>query len=175
MPGMSRCCLTPKDYSILEKLLDNDTLADDLFRRMLRHKLATARIVFPEDIGAGIARLGSRVEFSVDRRFSDNRILTHGDDDVSGLALPVTRPHGLALLGMAEGDETSVERRDGGMQVLRLDRIWFQPEAMEEQVSERNSARDSQPLRQNTVIAFAARRKPGSHNPDNDDPGPAAA
>ena len=166
MLGPARFCLTTKDFSILERIANNRLQGDETFRRLLRHKLSAAKVVFPDDIGPETATIGSRVEFSIDGRFTENRILVHGDSDgFSGLALPITTLPGLALLGMSEGDVTEIETPDGTKQELRLDRMWSQGRST-------NAGAGA------TVIALGARRPPArvrQMEPNDDDPGPTAA
>lgn len=166
MFGPARFCLTTKDFSILERIADSRMQGDEAFRRLLRHKLSAAKVVFPDDIGPETATIGSRVEFSIDGRFTENRILIHGDGDgLSGLALPITTLPGLALLGLSEGDAMEIETQDGTKQELRLDRMWSQ-------------GRSSNAGAGATVVALAARRPPArirQMEPDDDDPGPSAA
>lgn len=166
MPGPAHFCLTARDFSILERIAESGAHRDDAYRHLLRRKLSAANVVFPEDIGPDTAMIGSRVEFSVDSRFTENRILVYGDgDSLSGLALPITTLRGLALLGMSEGDATEIESQDGTKQMLRLERMWSQ-------------GRSSNAGAGATVIALGARRQPArvrQMEPEDDDPGPAAA
>jgi len=166
MPGPAHFCLTTRDFSILERIAESGAHRDEAYRRLLRRKLSAANVVFPDDIGPETATIGSRVEFSVDGRFTDNRILIHGDGDgFSGLALAITTLRGLALLGMSEGDATEIETQDGTKQTLRLDRMWSQ-------------GRSSNAGAGATVVALGARRQPvrvRQMEPEDDDPGPAAA
>jgi regulator of nucleoside diphosphate kinase len=125
------CQLTTKDYCTLEALLEPAWVSHhETYRRLLRRKLSTARIVFPDAISPEIATINSRVEFTVDDGVADNRILIHGRDNVfPGLTLPITTLRGLALLGLAAGETITIENPDGRREALRLEWVSHQPEA----------------------------------------------
>jgi regulator of nucleoside diphosphate kinase len=124
------CQLTAKDHSILEMLLARSVGHDETYLQLLRRKLSAARIVFEDAIGPQVATINSRVDFTVDGSFADNRILIHGKDNIfPGLTLPITTLRGLALLGMTAGETITIERADGRTEALRLEWVSHQPEA----------------------------------------------
>ena len=59
----------------------------------------------------------------------DSRILSHDRMNAStGLFLPITSPIGLALLGLAEGQQFEIGQ-DGCCKRITLDAVLYQPEA----------------------------------------------
>lgn len=181
MSSPSRCQLTTKDFSILESLLERDAHHDEAFIRLLRQKLATATIVFQDDIRPDVATINSRVEFTVDGNLIDNRILAYGGDGAfPGPTLPITTIRGLALLGLSAGEAIEVERLDGEIEEVRLGKVSHQPEANRKDRLNQPAPAKATPEQQSSVVAFAARRKPIPSerppiDPDDDDPGPRAA
>lgn len=128
-----RCHLTPKDINALEIMLERRGAHDAALARLLRRKLAAARIVFADDIDPHTATINSRVAYRVDGGPVETRILVHaGGDAVAGLpvrSLPVTTLRGLALLGLTAPAEIDCERPDGAREVLTLCGVLHQPEA----------------------------------------------
>jgi regulator of nucleoside diphosphate kinase len=180
---LTTCHLTTRDFHLLRTLSERSVYRDEAFLRLLRQKLSTATVVFPEDIDPQVATINSRVDFSVDGQPSESRALVHdGDHAVAGLTIATLR--GLALLGMREGETVVVERSDGKREELRLDRVAYQPEAARRAGSGGLDAaeRDAGAEPQASVILFPGHRKPASrHIPsaligaEDDDPGPGAA
>jgi len=186
MPKLAHCFLSTKDFTALETLLDQEAYREDAFLRLLRNKLSTATVMLQEDMGPDIATLDSRIDYVIDGRQSDSRILVLGGETAqSCLALPITTLRGLALLGLLAGDTVIVARPEGGVEELYLERVAFQPEAdRKERLLDRMAAHAGQDRASpggGSVIAFPAWRKPVSPvtgdglPPDDDDPGPRAA
>jgi regulator of nucleoside diphosphate kinase len=186
MSKSARCILTAKDFTILEVLLDRRINKDEFFLRLLRRKLAEATVVFQEDLGPQVATINSRVDFTVDGQFSDNRILVHGDEDAyPGLCLSISTFRGLAVLGLTAGEAIVIERSDARTEKISLDAVSYQPNAADrrnrlhrQSLSETRSTADAG----SPVIFLASRRKNApTHwidepiDPDDDDPGPRAA
>lgn len=126
----TRCCLTAKDFSILEVMLERRRGFGDPIVPLLERKLAGARIVLVDGVDADVATLNSRVLFRVGDRPGEARTLIQQEvRGLVGLGLPVTTPLGLTLLGLAEGEAAAFERRGGGTDRVVLDRVLYQPEA----------------------------------------------
>lgn len=179
MSKTPRCCLTTKDFSILEVLLERRINKDEAFLRLLRQKLSTATVVFWDDLDRQVATINSRIDFTIDGQHADDRLLVHGGEQAyPRLALPITTLRGLALLGLTIGETIVAERSDGGTETLRLDRISHQPEADRKDRLRRQTTSDARPEQRSSVVALV-RRKPlpatPSAGPDDDDPGPRAA
>jgi regulator of nucleoside diphosphate kinase len=161
------CQLTIKDVSILETMLQRHDDEDGAFVRLLRHKLATAKVVFRDAIDPRSATLLSRVEISVDGGPAETRILAYGGEDAfPGMALPITTIRGLSLLGVTAPGLIVCERADGATESVELRRVLHQPEA----------AKRSR-MTQAAVVTLKAREPVPwpRHDPDGDDPGPQAA
>ena len=187
MPKLAHCFLSTKDFTALETLLEHEAHREDAFLRLLRNKLSTATVMLQEDMGPDIATLDSRIDYVIDGRQSDSRILVLGRENaLSRFSLPITTLRGLALLGLLAGDTVTVARPEGGVEELYLERVAFQPEAdRKERLLDRPAARagqDGGSPSGGSVIAFPAWRKPApaaaggdGTPPDDDDPGPRAA
>ena len=108
------CFLTTKDFTILEVMRDRCLGPDDPVAPILKRKIESATVMFWDDIPVNVATLNSRVTFSVDGREPDRRTISH-DRMTSpiGMFLPITTARGLALLGLSEGQEFTVENADG--------------------------------------------------------------
>ena len=125
-----RCCVTAKDFTILENMIKRTPPYDEGLLRLLRRKLATATVLLPEDIAPRIATLNSRVEYRIDGGRTECCVLVHGEDNTSrGLTLPISTLRGLALLGLAAGDSVSIERPDGRIETVFLESVAYQPES----------------------------------------------
>ena len=76
------------------------------------------------------ATLSSRVTFSVNGRDPDTRVISH-DRMTSpiGMFLPITIARGLALLGLAEGQQFLLTNEDGVEERILLEKVRYQPEA----------------------------------------------
>ena len=128
------CCLTAKDYSLLESRLielrgRNEGTAP-LLVQLIRTKLADAEIVLSEDVDPEVATTNSRVVFSVDGRAAETAVLVHWEHEVAReFALPITTLLGATLLGMRAGNRAPLLRSDGGIREVALLEIAFQPEA----------------------------------------------
>ncbi|HWK39618.1 MAG TPA: nucleoside-diphosphate kinase [Hyphomicrobium sp.] len=188
MPKLAHCFLSTKDFTALETLLEHEAYREDAFLRLLRNKLSTATVMLQEDMGPDIATIDSRIDYVIDGRQSDSRILVVGrENTLSRFSLPITTLRGLALLGLIAGDTVTVARPEGGVEELHLERVAFQPEAdRRERLLDRPAARaehDGAPSGSGggSVVAFSAWRKPApaatgdGPPPDDDDPGPRAA
>lgn len=174
------CILTSKDLTILEVMLDRCLGRDDPMAPLLRRKIASAQVVFSDDVPPDAATLNSRVSFSVDGREADSRILSQGGaNSPVGLYLPVTSVRGLALLGLVEGQAFRLAGPGGTQERIVLEKVLYQPEAAkrEKEAAERLAPiTPRKPVLQ--LIRGAQYDKPrfGVARPDGfDDPGPSAA
>ncbi len=127
------CQLTALDMGVLEGMMDRleaQAAADSDIARLLRRKLAAARVRLCDDIDPFVATINSRVEFHVDHGPIETGVLTHGGERaLPGSALPISSLRGMALLGLAEGDTIAIELADGRTEVLGVVRVAHQPEA----------------------------------------------
>jgi len=123
------CVLTTRDLLILRDMLDRRCGGADPLAGLLRRKIDAARIVFGNDLPEDVATLGSRIVFRMGGALPDTRILcteeaTHPD----GMHLSVGTQRGLALLGLAEGQEMQLTAWDGGLETIRLECVLYQPD-----------------------------------------------
>jgi regulator of nucleoside diphosphate kinase len=173
------CILTTKDFTILEIMLDRCLGRDDPLAPVLRKKMASATIVFRDDVPADVATLNSRVTYSVDGRETDTRVISHESSGSSvGLSLPVTSARGLALIGMSEGQALRVTRRDGTEETIVLEKLLYQPEAARREQDEREQAEaERRPALRLIRGAYydEPRAIPAGRGGGYDDPGPSAA
>lgn len=179
MQRESACHLTTKDVSILEGLLAALEDRDDgntAIARLLRRKLAHARVSFREDIAPCIATINSRVEFRADDGPAQASMLTFGGESaLPGAALSVSTLRGLALLGLTEGQSITIDRPDGRTEVLRLERIVHQPEFARRAKADAKVADMLAFPGARTRPASLRGKQPSSFDGSDDDPGPSAA
>ena len=87
MPRNPHCYLSMNDFTVLEAMLEQDC-TDQAFCRLLREKLSNTTIFFHDEVHAPVAALGSRVDFVIDGRIFDARVLVvHEDTEPSRLTL----------------------------------------------------------------------------------------
>lgn len=151
----SGCCLTSKDVSILEVMLERRRGLGDPIVPLLERKLADARVVLVDCVPPDVATLNSRVTFRLDGGQAQTRTLIQQEvRGLVGLGLSLTTPLGLTLIGMAEGQETTVQRLGGKPANIRLERVLYQPEAA------RHAARVAQATELAKTAQMAAARRP---------------
>ncbi len=172
------CQLTAKDFSVLEGMMDRleaQALADAAIARLLRRKLATARICFRDDVDPRVATINSRIQLRVGEGSAETRVLTHGGESaLPGTALPISSLRGLAVLGLMEGDTISVEGTDGKSEVLHVVRVVHQPEAAR-LTNPRGGLRLVSGTLTESGRADEISARATSEGPEGDDPGPSAA
>lgn len=129
-----RCCVTAKDYSLLESRLielrgRNEGTAP-LLVQLIRTKLADAEIVLSDDVAPDVATTNSRVVFAVDGGAAETAVLVHWEHGVArDFTLPITTLLGATLLGMRAGERSPLLQSDGSIREVTLEEIAFQPEA----------------------------------------------
>jgi regulator of nucleoside diphosphate kinase len=130
MSAPARCCLTAKDFSILEVMLERRRALGDAIVPALERKLAEASVVLVDGVGPGVATLNSRVLYRVGDAPEQTRTLIQQEvRGMVGLGLSVTTPLGLALLGLGEGETATLERPGVRPERVVLDKVLYQPEA----------------------------------------------
>lgn len=123
------CILTTKDFTILEAMRERHADAHHPLAPILARKLKTARMVLHDDIPGNVATLNSRVTFRIDDACAETRVISHERMNLLvGVFQPITTPRGLALLGLAEGQEYLLAWR-GVVERVVLDAVNYQPEA----------------------------------------------
>jgi len=167
------CQLTALDMSVLEGMMDRlaaQAQTETDMARLLRRKLAAARMRFRDDIDPRIATINSRIQFRVGSGNLETCVLTHGGENaLPGTALPVSTLFGLALLGLMEGESIAVDGADGKRDVLHVVRVIHQPEA-----ASRSNTRAGLKL-VHCGEPHGSRASEFADGPEDDDPGPRAA
>lgn len=174
-----RCHLTMKDYTILEVMLARDKGHSEAITDLLRRKLATAKVVFQDEISPRVATINSRIDYRIDGGQVESRVLSHGEvEPAPGITLPVSTLRGLALLGQAEGEPITVHRSDGETEVLTIERVAYQPESARKQTAHlgRCAPGEQSAFRLTHLTDRLPHRDASAHRGSGgDDPGPSAA
>ena len=124
MPRNPHCYLSIKDFTVLESMLDQHC-TDQAFGRLLREKISNTTIFFQDEGHAPVAGIGTRVDFMIDGRIFETRVLVADDDpQPSRLTLPITTLRGLALLGLGVGEAITIEWSDGESETLQVNNIY---------------------------------------------------
>lgn len=135
------CLLTCKDYTLLEGHLVNYPTTGSHraeIARLIRTKLAHARVVFSGDVDEDVATGNSRVVFAVNGEQEDSRVLVHWEHPLMvGFGLPITSILGITLLGMRSGQCAPFLHADGALGHVVLKHVAFQPEAARRVVAQR--------------------------------------
>lgn len=162
--------LTPRDFAILETMLADHLGDDELLIAAIRKKMQFAKIVFADDLPGEIVTIGSRVAFTVNDGWPQERRLVTLEHYVPGQDhQSVASLRGIGLLGQAAGDKIEIDF-GGRVVTLEIHNVLFQPEAESKQRKRQagvhlvSSRGDSpQPVTRRSSL------RPG------DDPGPSAA
>ncbi|PVB63296.1 nucleoside-diphosphate kinase [Labrenzia sp. 011] len=176
------CILTTKDFTVLEAMRNRCASREDPLAAILTRKLDGVQVVFREDLPANIASVNSRITYVVNTGDSDTRVLSLERMVAPvGMFLPITTLRGLALLGLAEGQEFVLRTDQGVRETILLEKVHYQPEAARR---EKTAGADpsARPVRRQRPVLKLVRG--GAHDkardlravPDgHDDPGPSVA
>ncbi|KQZ46626.1 hypothetical protein ASD54_21650 [Rhizobium sp. Root149] len=175
MSRESFCQLTAGDVNVLMSMLHAYCETPGLFRAFLREKLNHAEIYFKDDIPSDVVTLDSHVLYTVNGQDTWLHVLVRSSPEgLPDFALSVHTMRGLALLGLAEGEKVECYLEDGGLEVLQVVTVTYQPEARESK-TERSHAAPSEAIdNAPQVLTFKPRLRSLVREPD-DDPGPSAA
>lgn len=118
------------DVARLERMLDS--LGSNQFpnRDDLQAELDRANIVEPQEIPPDVVTMNSTVTFRVessDSEFSLTLVYPNDTGDGTG-KISILAPVGSALLGLREGDEISWPKPGGGLLLVRILKVTYQPE-----------------------------------------------
>ena len=126
----TRIVLTSRDFDRLEALLDS--LPDNAFpgKKALEAELKRAEVVEPGQIPPNVVTMNSTVRFTIEESREDFRLTLVYPKDVGGEAdrISVLAPVGSALLGLSVGDELEWPRPGGGLSMVRVVDVLYQPE-----------------------------------------------
>lgn len=178
MFNIPQCCVTAKDFMILGSMIRRTPPYDDRLLRLLRRKLSMASVVLPQDIAPDVATVNSRVGYRIDDGRTEACVLVHEEGNASlGLALPISTPRGLALLGLRAGDSVAIERPDGRIETVHLENVAYQPESARKGDGVAQSRENRATLV--NLRQYATSRPRGTNRknagPEDDDLGPPAA
>jgi transcription elongation GreA/GreB family factor len=182
MSDKPHCQLTSKDFAILETMRERMDASDTAFAALLRQKLETAKVVFRDEIPAGVVTLNSRVAYRIDGQPAGTHLVAQGrPGELPDAALSIHTPRGLGLLGLAEGQSIVVDSAGKGRETLTVEEVVFQPEAdlsRRDRMPTMNPAASSAGAGAQVVSLHAFRRAQPpvfADGPEDDDPGPQAA
>jgi len=169
--------LTTKDVDILITMLDRSP-GDQAYLRLLRNKLNFATVYFRDDVPSDVVTLNSRLCYSVNGRPHGPHILVQSEgDDLPAFAVSIHTMRGLALLGLAVGEVTTIEYANGRHETLAVDELMFQPE-VDRRRGEHPSFDPAPQGARSDVVWFRPKNQrtfEPDHDGDGDDPGPQAA
>jgi regulator of nucleoside diphosphate kinase len=181
MMTSTNCCLTTKDFAVLEVMLARQRAFADPIARMLEHKLSSADVVPLDSVEPGIVTLNSRVVFSIDAGQTETRTLVQNEvRGPVGSSLSVATRRGLCMLGMAQGETALIEHADGRRESILIKAVLYQPEAARRAVRQKDRVDGRRPHGLTLVYSAADDWRPlgetaGMRQTEDDDPGPSAA
>lgn len=114
----------------LERMLHATGNSQFMGRDDLQAELDRANIVDPKDIPPDVVTMNSTVTFKValsDKEFSLTLVYPNDAGD-STKNISILAPVGSALLGLREGDEISWPKPGGGVLLVSILKITYQPE-----------------------------------------------
>ena len=143
MTDASAVVLTSKDFALLENLVHNWGEPFPDAGAYIRRKLASATVVFPNDIPAGVITLNSRVRFRVGHASSEERTIVGGPSEaVYGMTMPLASPRGVALIGAAAGQTVEALRPDGSTETLLIEAVFRWSRPVDRKSTRLNSSHD---------------------------------
>lgn len=117
------------DAARLERVLDS--LGNQFPNKDdLQAELDRANIVEPQEMPPDVVTMNSTVTFKVEsteKEFSLTLVYPNDADD-SSRKISILAPVGSALLGLRDGDEMSWPKPGGGLLLVRILKVTFQPE-----------------------------------------------
>jgi len=122
--------LSRLDAERLEQMLDALDSKSLPGRLELEEEIARANVVEPAQVPPTVVTMNSSVRFKVessDTEFSLTLVYPR-DADGSNDKISILAPVGSALLGLAEGDEITWPAPGGGMMVVKIIEVTYQPE-----------------------------------------------
>ncbi|CAN7273960.1 transcription elongation factor GreAB [Rhizobium sp. LjRoot30] len=169
--------LTTKDVDILTALLDRSP-EDHAYLRLLRNKLNFSTICFRDDVPSDVVTLNSRLCYSINGRPHGPHILVQSEgDDLPAFAISIHTMRGLALLGLAVGEVTTIAYANGRHETLAVEELMHQPEVAL-RLGKHRSLDPAAELGQSGVVWFRPKNQRAfvpDNDSDGDDPGPQAA
>jgi regulator of nucleoside diphosphate kinase len=91
---------------------------------LLRHKLGSALVMFPDEMPPDVVVPGRRVHFTIDGSRTDMRVLTwNSPARDTGMELSLLVPRGLALLGLRAGQSFSYTTMMRRTELIEVDNV----------------------------------------------------
>lgn len=166
--------LTAKDFTLLENLVHNWGEPFSGADGYIRRKLASAKVVFPNDVPTDVVTLNSRVRFRVGAALPEERTIVGGPSEAAyGVTLPLASSRGLALIGAAAGQTVEALLPNGTVETLLIEAVPYQPEQARPgglKVVSRQELPDARSVSPSPRSGFST-----SPMGNDDDPGPSAA
>lgn len=121
-PKASVPFITSRDLWVLRATARSLSGVDAPIGRALAEKLEHCLVLPPGASASGIVTLGSHVVLDVGGRPAQERVLVNADECgvPPRLVLPVATPLGVAVLWSAAGSSATFQRRDGGVDEVRI-------------------------------------------------------
>lgn len=109
-----KCCLTTRDYALLEGILPGAELRP-LLRWLTRAKMADARLVLPAYLEGDIATTGRRFIYAVDGQAAEQGAIVATEHSARPNDVLLTTFLGISLLGLKAGQCGPLLRVDGSV------------------------------------------------------------
>ncbi|CUX67420.1 conserved hypothetical protein [Agrobacterium tumefaciens str. Kerr 14] len=123
------CQLTAGDANVLMSMLEEADRPGP-FETLLREKLNHANVFFREDVPSNVVTIDTRFSYTINGvGFGPSVLVRNLPGDLPGFALSLWTLRGLALLGLAVGEQIEIRGMGGEADVLSVKRVFFQPEA----------------------------------------------
>ncbi len=122
--------ISSRDVTRLERMLDTVSDNHSVVKDDLQSELDRANVVEPEEIPPDVVTMNSTVTFKVEssgKEFSLTLVYPHDAGDNAN-KISILAPVGSALLGLREGDEISWPKPSGGLLVVHILKVTYQPE-----------------------------------------------
>lgn len=167
--------LTAKDFTLLENLVHNWGEPFPGADGYIRRKLATATVVFPNDVPTNVVTLNSRVRFRVGTALPEERTIVGGPSEAAyGVTLPLASPRGLALIGAAVGQTVEALLPNDTIEILLIEAVPYQPGQTRPGGGLKVVSSQELPDAR-SVFTSPRSRFSASQMGNDDDPGPSAA
>ena len=103
--GTTRVVLTSRDHAILCGIAVQGVVTQHAYLRLLSEKLDATLVGRAGELPPGTVHLGSHVRYRIDGgKLLEHRLVIGPRDEIAGKTCSLRSLHGLALLGMREGE-----------------------------------------------------------------------
>ncbi len=128
-PVLPPILMTAGDHAQLSAVMTGRARQDPVAAEFLIRELERAEVIKAEEIGPGVATMGSYLEFRDDDTGQPRRatLAYPGEVDLFLDGLSVLSPVGAALIGLTEGQSIEWSTPSGSRRSLTLLKVFFQP------------------------------------------------